>query len=61
MATRLQIKYVRSAIGYDKSQKATIKALGLHRLGDEVEQEDTPVVRGMIHKVAHLLQVEEVK
>lgn len=61
MATRLQIKYVKSSIGYHKSQKATVKALGLRRLGDQVEQEDTPVIRGMIHKVAHLVQVEEVK
>jgi large subunit ribosomal protein L30 len=61
MATRLQITYVKSSIGYHKSQKATVKALGLRRLGDKVEQEDTPVIRGMIHKVAHLVSVEEVK
>jgi large subunit ribosomal protein L30 len=60
MSTKLKIKYVRSAIGYNVRQKRTIEALGLHHLGDVVEQEDTPVIRGMVSKVQHLLQVEEV-
>lgn len=60
MSTKLKIKYVRSAIGYNVRQKRTIEALGLRHLGDVVEQEDTPVIRGMVHKVGHLLQVEEV-
>ena len=61
MATRLRIKYVRSAIGYHFTQKRTIRALGLRRLGDVVEQADSPAIRGMVFKVRHLLQVEEVQ
>ena len=58
---KLQITYSKSAIGYEKSQKATIKALGLRRLHQTVVREDTPVIRGMINKVSHLLTVEQVK
>jgi len=59
-AKKLHITYVRSAIGYSRRQKGTIRALGLKRLGDTVEHEDTPVIRGMVHKVQHLVQVDEV-
>ncbi|MBN1660936.1 MAG: 50S ribosomal protein L30 [Anaerolineae bacterium] len=55
---RLRITWVKSAIGYSKRQKGTIRALGLRRLGDVVEQNDTPEIRGMIDKVAHLVEVE---
>ena len=58
--TRLHITYVRSAIGYSERQKGTIRALGLKRLGDVAEHDDTPVVRGMVDSVGHLLDVEEV-
>ncbi|MHB1294499.1 MAG: 50S ribosomal protein L30 [Anaerolineae bacterium] len=61
MSTKLTIKYVRSAICYEADQKRTIAALGLHRLGDTVEQDDTPAIRGMVRKVQHLVKVEEVK
>ncbi|MGI6375916.1 MAG: 50S ribosomal protein L30 [Anaerolineae bacterium] len=61
MATRLRITYVRSAIGYNVKQKRTILALGLRNMGDVVEQDDTPVIRGMIDKVSHLVQVQEVE
>ncbi len=57
---KLRITYVKSSIGYSARQKATIRALGLRRLGDLVEQADTPVIRGMVHKVRHLVTVEEV-
>ena len=60
MSTKLRVKYVRSAIGYSKRQKRTIEALGLRRLGDVVEQDDSPSSRGMIEKVRHLVEVEEV-
>lgn len=60
MPSRLRIKYVKSSIGYDFRQKRTIRALGLRRLGDVVEQKDTPVIRGMVRKVRHLVHVEEV-
>jgi large subunit ribosomal protein L30 len=61
MPARLRITYVKSFIGYSKEQKATVRALGLRRLGQTVEKDDTPVVRGMIDKVRHLVQVEEIK
>ena len=57
----LRITWVKSSIGYSERQKGTIRALGFHRLGDVVEQADTPVIRGMVDKVSHLVQVEEVK
>ena len=56
---KLRVKWVKSAIGYPKDQKATIKALGLRKLQQTVEHNDQPAVRGMIHKVTHLVQVEE--
>ena len=59
MAT-LRIKWVKSAIGYSKDQKETIRALGLHKLQQTVDHEDNPVMRGMIRKVNHLVKVEEV-
>lgn len=61
MADRLRIKYVKSAIGYSEKQKRTIRALGFHRLNETVEKDDTPVIRGMVNRVRHLLEVEEIK
>jgi large subunit ribosomal protein L30 len=58
---KLRITWVKSSIGYSRRQKGTIRALGLRNLGDVVEQDDTPVIRGMIDKVSHLVQVDEVK
>jgi large subunit ribosomal protein L30 len=55
------VKLVRSAIGYDKTQKATVQALGLSKLNKTVVHNDTPQVRGMIYKVRHLVLVEEVE
>jgi large subunit ribosomal protein L30 len=55
----IQVKLVRSPIGYEKSQKATVKALGLKRMHQVVEHKDTPVIRGMINKVQHLVSVAE--
>jgi large subunit ribosomal protein L30 len=55
----LKITQVRSAIGLPKDQKATVRALGIHRLHETVEQADTPTVRGMVFKVKHLVEVEE--
>ena len=59
MAT-LRVKYIKSAIGYPKDQKATIRLLGFRKLQQTVEHDDNPVVRGMIRKVVHLVQVEEI-
>ncbi|HZD59949.1 MAG TPA: 50S ribosomal protein L30 [Anaerolineae bacterium] len=57
---KLRIKQVRSAIGRNEKQKKTIRALGLKRIRDVVEQEDRPEIRGMIQKVQHLVEVEEI-
>ena len=56
----LRITQVRSAIGRKADQGATLKALGLGRIGRTVEQVDNESVRGMIFKVKHLVKVEEV-
>ena len=53
---KLRITWVKSSIGYSRRQKGTIRALGFRRLGDVVEQADTPVIRGMVDKVSHLVQ-----
>jgi len=58
---KLRITWIKSAIGYSQRQKKTIRALGLHRLNDVVEQADTPAIRGMVSKVSHLVRVEEVE
>jgi len=57
----LRIRWVKSAIGYSRRQKATIRALGLRHLGDEVVKEDHPSIRGMIAKVSHLVEVEAIQ
>ena len=56
---QLQITLVRSPIGYSKRQKATLKAMGLKRVRQVVVQDDTDVMRGMIDKVSHLVEVDE--
>ena len=55
---RLCVVWVKSGIGYDKIQKRTLKALGLHRLNQWVIHDDCASVRGMINKVKHLVKVE---
>ncbi len=57
----LKITLVRSPIGNTERHKATIRALGLHKVGQSVEQPDTPTIRGMISKVNHLVQIEEIR
>ena len=58
MAT-IKIKQTKSRIGAPIDQKRTLQALGLHKLSQVVEREDTPVLRGMIRKVHHLVTVVE--
>ncbi len=60
MAKKLLITYKKSTIGYKKDQKGTIRALGLRKLNQTVEHDDTAVIRGMVNKVSHLVLVEEV-
>ena len=55
----LRITWTRSGIGYPQDQRATIRSLGLRRLQQSVQRADTPVVRGMLMKVRHLVRVEE--
>jgi large subunit ribosomal protein L30 len=59
-AKTLRITQVRSGIGLPRDQRATVRALGIKRMHDTVEQADTPAIRGMIFKVKHLVKVEEV-
>lgn len=56
---KLHITWVKSTIGSTQPQRGTIRALGLRRRGQVVEHDDTPVIRGMIAKVSHLVMVEE--
>ena len=57
----LRITLVKSPIGYSQRQRRTLRTLGLRHLNDVVEWPDTPVVRGMVAKVSHLVRVEEVE
>jgi large subunit ribosomal protein L30 len=56
---KLRITLVKSPIGYSSRQKGTVRALGLRRMNQWVVQADTPVIRGMVTKVSHLVEVEE--
>jgi len=55
----LRVTLVKSPIGYKKDQKATVRALGLRRMNQTVEHNDTPALRGMLNKISHLIKVEE--
>ena len=56
---RLKVTLLRSTIGFNKTQAATVTGLGLRRLNHSVELADTPETRGMLHKVRHLVAVSE--
>jgi large subunit ribosomal protein L30 len=58
---KLRVKLVKSPIGYSKRQKETVRALGLRRMNQVVEKTDTPTIRGMLNKVSHLVEIEEVE
>jgi large subunit ribosomal protein L30 len=58
--TKLVVTQMRSSIGAKANQKATLKSLGLRKIRQTVERDDTPQIRGMIHTVRHLVAVEEV-
>ena len=60
MASKLKIRQVRSAINRSGMQKKTIRALGIRRLNQTVVHNDNPCIRGMVKKVEHLVQVEEI-
>jgi len=54
----LRIKLVKSGIGYTVKTKRTLSALGFKKLQEVVEHEDTPIIRGMLDKVSHLVEIE---
>jgi large subunit ribosomal protein L30 len=60
MAARLKVTQIKSKIGGRPNQVNTLRSLGLIRIGDIIVKEDTPVVRGMVNTVAHLVVVEEI-
>jgi large subunit ribosomal protein L30 len=57
----LKVTQVRSVIGSKQNHKRTVRALGLKRIRDSRVHEDTPQIRGMLHKVRHLVSYEEVE
>ena len=57
--TTLQVTQVRSRNGCDRRQRDTLRSLGLRRIGHTVERPDSPQLRGMVHAVRHLIDVEE--
>ena len=57
--TKLKLTQVRSGIGQSERHRGTLRALGLGKIGRTAEQEDTPVIEGMLRKVRHLVKVEE--
>jgi large subunit ribosomal protein L30 len=57
----LKVTQTKSAIGSQEGHKRTVRSLGLKRIRDSRVHEDTPQIRGMIHKVRHLVKVEEVE
>ena len=60
MAKQIKVTLVKSTIACLKNQKANVEALGLRKVGSSNTFEDTPVVRGMIKEVSHLVKVEEI-
>ncbi len=57
--SKLRIRQIKSAGGHPKDQAATVRALGIRRMQQVVEHEDTPQIRGMVFKVRHLVEVVE--
>jgi large subunit ribosomal protein L30 len=58
---KIKIRLVRSTIGALPKQRATVRSLGLRKIGSSTVQEDTPVIKGMVRVVSHLVSVEDVK
>ncbi|WP_321992373.1 50S ribosomal protein L30 [Marispirochaeta aestuarii] len=58
---KLRIKLVNSVIGRPENQRRVVEALGLKKLNSMVDHDDVPSIRGMVRKVSHLVQVEEIK
>ncbi len=60
MAKKLVVTLKISTISRPKDQRATVRSLGLRKIGQTVEHDDNPVIRGMINKVSHLVEVTEI-
>ena len=60
MAGKLRVTLVKSTISHTRETRATVRALGLHRIGETVEIDDTPPLRGMTRSVRFLLRTEEI-
>lgn len=58
-AKKLRVTLVRSTIGFDRKQARVVEGMGLRRIRHSVELPDTPATRGMIHKVRHLVRIED--
>ena len=58
---KIRIRLVRSTIGALPKQRATVRSLGLRKIGSSTEQESNPAILGMVRAVSHLVSVEEVK
>ncbi|MDN3705970.1 50S ribosomal protein L30 [Myroides ceti] len=58
--SKIKVKQVRSKINCPEDQKRTLAALGLRKLGQVVEHDNTPTIKGMVNKVQHLVSVEEI-
>jgi large subunit ribosomal protein L30 len=59
MAAKLRIRQIKSASGHTQDQHATLRALGIRRMNQVVEHNDTPQIRGMAFKIRHLVRVEQ--
>ena len=59
MSSRLKVTLKKGLVGRPADQRGTVRALGLKKIGQSIEKEDRPEIRGMIFKVQHLLKVEE--
>ena len=58
---KVKVTLKRSLIGRPETQRRTVRSIGLRKLNSTVELEDTPAIRGQLHKIEHLVTVEEVK
>lgn len=58
MSNKLEITLTRSLIGRTERQRRTVQTLGLKKINDSIVREDTPVVRGMVDKISHIISVK---
>jgi large subunit ribosomal protein L30 len=61
MADKLRVTLIKSTVSHTRRTRATVRALGLHRIGETIEIADTPELRGMANAIRFLVRTEEVK